>query len=134
MTYLVEDFEGLYTNNSYIEDPSIDINNPPEINYSYVNSCTDDNSMEVNETGESSQIRTRSFQFVNHLREPFDLNTFNNLIEHWIVKCNRPFKIAENSELKAIFAYLESQADALSADSIKTPQACSEVRGGPFIS
>ncbi|CAG8813340.1 20441_t:CDS:2, partial [Gigaspora rosea] len=52
------DFEGLYTNNSYIEDPSIDINNPPEINYSYVNSCTDDNSMEVNETGESSQIHS----------------------------------------------------------------------------
>ncbi|CAG8853364.1 45650_t:CDS:1, partial [Gigaspora margarita] len=36
----------LYLNNSYIEDPSIDINNPPEINDSYVDSCTHDNSME----------------------------------------------------------------------------------------
>ncbi|CAG8692309.1 6781_t:CDS:1, partial [Gigaspora rosea] len=57
----MKDFEGLYTNYSYIEDPFIDINNPPEINDSYVDSCTDDNGIEVNKTSESSQIRTRSF-------------------------------------------------------------------------
>ncbi|CAG8807332.1 5119_t:CDS:2 [Cetraspora pellucida] len=146
----MEDFE---ENNYSISYSSIDNNEIDDLSVN--SSCINNDTMEVNKTGEPLQPCTRSTlslrkHFTKHIEkvpeldkekkkpnvsvidmlqnqqtvnnrpsEPFDLNIFKDLIKCWIVKRNRLFSIVEDNKLKEIFAYLEPQANAPSADSIK---------------
>ncbi|CAG8545370.1 22197_t:CDS:2 [Cetraspora pellucida] len=118
----MEDFE---ENNYGISYSSIDSN---EIDDLFVDSsCINDNTMEVNKTGEPLQSCTRSTSslgkhLTKHVGKISELDKEKKKLNVSVIDMLQNQQIVNNhpnNELKEIFAYLEPQANASSADSIK---------------